>query len=163
MKILPVIITINLILSLLIIGYEEWLDKETSNLENLKKEYIKDIHKLEKISNINLWIDDIVVSTFVDNSFDEEAADKNLISFYNLYKEKFNLGISRYIYQGKDTKNIELSYEVSIYEKSKIRDLLSIKNDKGLLQFKSLRVDNSKISGIFEVAQPYKKVLDVSK
>lgn len=163
MKIFPVIITINLILSLLIIGYEEWLDKETSNLENLKKEYIKDIHKLEKISNINLWIDDIVVSTFVDNSFDEEAADKNLISFYNLYKEKFNLGISRYIYQGKDTKNIELSYEVSIYEKSKIRDLLSIKNDKGLLQFKSLRVDNSKISGIFEVAQPYKKVLDVSK
>jgi len=163
MKILPVIITINLILSLLIIGYEEWLDKETSNLENLKKEYINDIHKLEKISNINLWIDDIVVSTFVDNSFDEEAADKNLISFYNLYKEKFNLGISRYIYKGKDTKNIELSYEVSIYEKSKIRDLLSIKNDKGLLQFKSLRVDNSKISGIFEVAQPYKKVLDVSK
>lgn len=163
MKILPVIITINLILSLLIIGYEEWLDKETSNLENLKKEYINDIHKLEKISNINLWIDDIVVSAFIDNSFDEEAADKNLISFYNLYKEKFNLGISRYIYQGKDTKNIELSYEVSIYEKGKIRDLLSIKNDKGLLQFKSLRVDNSKISGIFEVAQPYKKVLDVSK
>jgi hypothetical protein len=163
MKILPLAIAINLVMSALIVGYAKWLENKKIAYDLSKREYAQGINKLGKISNITLWLDDAVVPNFISSGYSLQEADKNLISFFDLYKQKYNLSMNKYIFQGKDTRNMEFLFEIPADEKSKIRDFLMLKNDKGFLQFKSLKIDNEKISGTIEVAQSYKKVLDASK
>jgi len=160
---LYLIITLNFVLCALMISYIEWFKQDEASLATLNSTYIKDIEKLEKISHINQWLESAVIPNIKERSCEEEEADKNLIEFYDLNKEAYNLYINKYIYEGNDTKNMELSYDISTHDKTKLIELLMLRDDNRFFQFKELCIDKDRVVGVIEVAQPCKKASHVSQ
>ena len=163
---LYLIITLNFVLCALMISYIEWFKQDEASLATLNSTYIKDIEKLEKISHINQWLESAVIPNIKERPCEEEEADKNLIEFYDLNKEAYNLYINKYIYEGKDTKdtkNMELSYEISTHDKTKLIEFLMLRQENRLFQFKELCIDKDRVVGVIEVAQSCKKASHVSQ
>ena len=160
---LPLIIALNFVLSALMISYIEWFKQDEANLKALNSTYIKDIEKLEKISHINQWLESRVIPNIKERLCEAEEADKNLIEFYDLNKEAYNLYINKYIYEGNDTKNMELSYDISTHDKTKLIEFLMLRQETRFFQFKELCIDNNRVVGVVEVTQPCKKASYVSQ
>jgi hypothetical protein len=159
---LPLLISLNFMLSALMISYIGWFKQDEASLKALNSTYIQNIEKLEKILHINQWLESAVIPNIKEKLCEAEEADKSLIEFYDLNKGAYNLYINKYIYEGKDTKNMELSYEISTHDKTKLIEFLMLRQENRFFQFKELRIDNDRVVGIIEVAQSCKKASHVS-
>lgn len=150
-----ILISLNLLLCVLLIAMIDWFEKEEYKLELINKEHYTTIQKLENISQINLWLHEVVkiVEKRKTNSLE---TDESLIKFFDKYKETYNLLVSRYIYKDEIAKNLDLSYSISAGDRKKLADFMVIENRDGFLQFRELKMDEKSLSGKIQVIHLYK-------
>jgi hypothetical protein len=148
-----VLISLNLVLCVLLIAMIDWFEKEEHKLELINKEHYKTIGKLENISQINLWLHEVVGIVEEKNSLE---TDESLIKFFDKHKDTYNLFVSRYIYKDEIAKNLDLSYTISAGDRKKLADFIVIENRDGFLQFRELKMDEKSLSGKIQVIHLYK-------
>lgn len=157
-----VIISFNLVLCVLMIAMISWFEQEELKIEAINKEYYKSIYKLEKISQINLWLNE-VIETVKERQKNSLETDESLIDFFDKNKDAYNLLVSKYIYKDEVAKNLDLSYSVSAGNKEKLADFIVIENRDGFLQFRELKMDGKSLSGKIQVIHPHNGDKNVSE
>ena len=156
------IISLNFIIFVLLLGMVSWLEQEEIRIEATNKAYYRNIHKLEKIAQINIWLDDVVSITKRKESNPEEI-DGNMIEFFDKNKNKYNLLVKRYFYDDMTTKNLDLSYRVDVNNRKTIEDFITVDYEDGFLQFVEFRFDEKSINGKLQLLQSYNGENNVSE
>lgn len=156
------LITFNLLLTAFLIASMEWLEQEKAEVESIAAEYKTTTQKLEKITQINKWLEDVLLqSTQKEGNF--KVSDENLITFFDANKESLHLLIEKYIYQDDDAKKIGLSYSVALNNIQKISDIMGLNYKEGFLELKEMKISGGNLVGKFDVIQPQAGDTNVSK
>lgn len=157
------LITLNLCLAAFFIASAEWFERESAAVASITSEYKATTQKLEKIGQINKWLDDVMAQS-TQKEGDFQVSDENLITFFDTGKERYRLLIDKYIYQEESAKKIGLSCNIELNNIRKIADLLDLSYKEGFLQFKELSISSGNtIAGKFDVVQPQTGDANVSK
>ena len=148
------IISFNFVLFVLMMAMVSWLEQEEFKIKAINKDHYRSIHKLQKVAQINLWLNDVVAITEKRKTNPEEV-DDSLITFFDENKDKYNFHVKRYIYEDAITKNLDVSYKMNLNNKEKLADFINIEHKDGFLQFRELRMNDKTLSGKFQVVQPH--------
>lgn len=150
-----IIITVNLTLSVLMIGLISWFENEKVRIEALNKKHQQEINRLQKISQINSWLGDSIhpMIKTQPSRFDEGAL--NIVRFYDDNAHNYNMSVDKYFYKEDVSQNIDFSYKIDTYGVRNIRELINLEYEGGFLQFLEFRVDKKNITGKIQLIQPY--------
>ncbi len=134
-----------------------WFEEEELKIKTINQEHQEDITKLQKISQINAWLESTVIPMIKvqPNTLDE--AEENLIQYFDTNFDQYNLLVHQYIYEDEVAKNMDLSYEINDNSIDTLTDFISIEYTSGFLQFRELTMDNKGLKGIIQLIQPYTK------
>lgn len=150
-----VIVSVNFVLSLLMITSIPWFEKETEKIQLINQKQLEDIEKMKKIHQINLWLKDVNSSVNKADAIDADSADANLIKFYDLNKKTYNLQIKKFIYEGEGLKSMRVAFGVQRDKLQDLETLFKLNYKEGYLQFRELEIDKKKITGEIELIQPF--------
>ena len=152
-----IIITINLTLSVLMIGLVSWFENEKIKIETLNKKHQEEINRLQKISQINSWLEDsiypMIKTQQQQNRFDEGAL--NIVRFYDDNAHNYNMLVDKYFYKDEISHNINFSYKIDTHNVKNIRELINLEYEGGFLQFLEFRIDKKNIIGKIQLIQLY--------
>ena len=148
-------ITLTIVLSVLMIASISWFELEQEKVDAINKKHVEDIQKLKKISQINIWLENIVKSKIQTLSAREDEVVSNLVRYFDDNAKAYNFQVNRYMYNDNNTKNIDIKYSVDRNETRHLNGLMSISYDDGFLQFKKFEMDQKHIRGEIQLIQPY--------
>lgn len=150
-----IIITVNLTLSVLMVGLISWFENEKVKIDALNQKHQQETNKLQKISQINSWLEELIFPTIKIQpiKFDEGAL--NIVRFYDDNVHNYNLSVDKYFYKEGVSQNIDFSYKIDTQGIRNIRELINLEYEGGFLQFLEFRVDKKNITGKIQLIQPY--------
>ncbi|MDQ1341301.1 MAG: hypothetical protein QG567_2459 [Campylobacterota bacterium] len=157
------IITFSLLLFVLTTALMSWFEEEEAKVKAINVQNSKNIQKLQKIAQINLWLDNDIIPAISDDQNDSLVTDRNMIYFFDENRDKYNLLVDKYIYKDNFAKNIDLSYSISKGDRNKLKDFMKIEYDDGFLQFRELKMDANGIVGKVQVVQPHSEENNLSQ
>jgi len=152
-----VITTIFLVVSVFLLALSSYFEQEQHAIEKINKKHIENIKKLDKIAQINTWLDTIIKSKLGTFSQNEDEAEYHLVTYFDRYVEKYHFQVNRYIYDKDDAKNLDISYEIKRNDTKALDALMSIEYENGFLQFNQLEMDSKSVKGSIRLIQPYSK------
>lgn len=158
-----IIITFSLLLFVLTTALMSWFEEEEAKARAINAQNNENIQKLQKIAQINLWLDDNIIPAISDDQNDSLATDKNLIYFFDENRDKYNLLVDKYIYKENLAKSIDLSYSIGKSDRNKFEDFMKIEYNNGFLQFRELKMNADGISGKVQVVQPHSEENNLSQ
>lgn len=158
-----IIITFSLLLFVLTIALMDWFEEEEAKVKVINEQNSKNIQKLQKIAQINLWLDSNIIPAISNDQNNSLVTDKNLIYFFDENRDKYNLLVDKYIYKDNFSKSIDLSYSISKSDRNKFRDFMKTEYHNGFLQFRELKIDANGISGKVQVVQPHSEENNLSQ
>jgi len=145
--------TLLTVLIVLMYALASSFEHEQKRIEQITKKYKEDIKKLDKIAQINTWLD--TIAKLKVKTLSENEAEHHLVSYFDDHAKAYNFKVNRYIYDEATTKNLVISYEVERNNSKSLMDLMSTHYKNGFLQFKSLEMDPKSIKGEIQLIQPY--------
>ncbi|MEK6659560.1 MAG: hypothetical protein AABY36_07780 [Campylobacterota bacterium] len=150
-----IIITVNLTLSVLMVALISWFENEKIKIDALNKKHQEDTNKLQKISQINSWLEELIFPMIKIQpiKFDEGAL--NIVRFYDDNMHSYNLSVDKYFYKEDVSENIDFSYNVDASSVKNIRELINLGYEGGFLQFLEFKTDKKNIVGKIQLIQPY--------
>jgi len=150
-----IIITLNLTLSVLMVGLISWFENEEVKIETLNKAHKEETSRLQKISQINSWLEDSIYPIIKIQPSSFEDGTLNIVRFYDDNAHNYNLLVDKYFYKEDISQNIDFSYKIDTYDIKNIRELISLEYKGGFLQFLEFKMDQKNISGKIQLIQPY--------
>lgn len=157
-----VAITLAFVLSVLMVSLSTWFKNESLKVEEINKVHKDDIYKLRRIAKINAWLDRVVKPSLEKVPTNLIATDENLVHFFDQYASTYNFTVSRYIYKDKNSRNLAIQFHISRNAKKELKDLMTLKYNKGFLKFNSFDLQDKNIMGNIEVVQPFYGDLNAS-
>lgn len=157
------IITISLLLFVLTTALMSWFEEEEAKVKAINVQNSKNIQKLQKIAQINSWLEHDIIPAISDDQNDSLVTDRNMIYFFDENRDKYNLLVDKYIYKDNFAKNIDLSYTIGKGERGKFKDFIKIEYRDGFLQFRELKMDANGISGKVQIVQPHSEENNLSQ
>ncbi|MBT5934273.1 hypothetical protein [Sulfurimonas sp.] len=158
-----IFITINFAILVLLLTLIDWFEIEQLKVEAINRQYKKNIKKMEKVSQINKWINNDIFPIIKTKQNSSQNSDENLITFFDDNVNKYNFIVSRYIYSENISKNIDLSYSLNRGDKDQLANFVNMKFKNGFLEFRELKMDESSLKGTIKVVQQYNGESNVSK
>ncbi|MDQ1244565.1 MAG: hypothetical protein QG567_310 [Campylobacterota bacterium] len=158
-----IIITFSLLLFVLTIALMSWFEEEELKVKAINAQNNKNIQKLQKIAQINSWLDSDIIPAISDDQNDSLITDKNMIYFFDDNRDKYNLLVDKYIYKDNFAKSIDLSYSIGKGDRDKFKDFIKIEYEEGFLQFRELKIDADGIVGKVQVVQPHNEENNLSQ
>lgn len=146
-------ITLSIVLIILMLSSISWFELEQEKIETINKKHIEDIEKLKKITQINIWLDSIVKTKI--RTLSERESENKLVSYFDHNAALYNFQVKRYMYNDKNTKNLNVSFKVDRNNISNLNNLMSIQYIDGFLQFKKFEMNEKSIKGEIQLIQPY--------
>jgi hypothetical protein len=140
--------------SILLFSLNGWFRSEITVLQNINQKHIQEMRRLHKIEKINRWLDAVVKPSLQNLPKDAQENDANLVQFFDLYAEDFHFVVEKYLYDDKNSHNLDINFEIPREEKETLLELMKLHFPNGFLRFKSFQILGTKIKGTLQLIQP---------
>ena len=155
MTIRLIAISFGFIMSVLMIALVSWFETEEQKVEAINQQHLQEIKRLQKISKINIWLDKVVKPSLAKTPSDANRSDEPIVAFFDQYAPEFHFQVQKYIYEDKNTHNLDIKFELLRDEKEALTKLMTLKYKRGFLQFNNFRVKDEKVLGELQIVQPF--------
>jgi hypothetical protein len=153
----PIIILLNLSLSILLISLISWFEFKESEINSINSKHLRNIQKLKKIPNINKAIEKNLRPTLKILPKTSAEADLKLITFFDKNNNQYNFSVTKYIYNDNIAHYLEIKYSIERDKREKLLNFKSLKFLSGFIQFKEFNLKDSYLNGTLLLIQPYSK------
>lgn len=150
-----VAITLSFVLSVLMLSLTTWFENESLKIQEINKQHKQEIQKLREIAKINLWLDKVVKPSLEKVPTNIASTDDSLVNFFDEYSQAYNFRVSKYIYKDENSRNLDIKFNILRNAKKELKNLMTLKYNKGFLRFNNFDLKDKKIMGEIEVVQPF--------
>lgn len=150
-----VAITLSFVLSVLMLSLTTWFENESLKVQEINKQHQHEIKKLRQIAKINSWLDRVVKPSLAKVPTNLASTDDSLVDFFDQYSQTYNFRVSKYIHKDENSRNLDIKFNISRNAKRELKNLMTLKYNKGFLRFNYFELKDKKIMGEIEVVQPF--------
>ena len=150
-----VLITLVFTLSLFAYGLSEWFHTEKRKIASINQRHLREIEKLKTISKINEWLQRNMFPYFQNLPETSADIDRELVNFFDRYRQRFHFQVERFIYKDKSTNNLDIAYGFARSDPKIIREFLSLEPTRGFVDYVTFRMDAERITGTLKIIQPF--------
>jgi len=153
-RLIFIIFTVLIIFSLTL--FQEWLQKQRIQIEKENRKVRDYIRKLNQVKDIDQWIKERVLVQ-LDSLKTKEEAEQMLIDFIDRHQNSLDFKIVEFIKDNGSYLSVKIEAKVSRDNANSLMELIGLKLDGGLVEYKKVFVDKKYISVNLRLLYPFKK------
>lgn len=142
-----------LVIAVLSSASVEWFEAKRLQTEQITGVYRDHIRELQNMNDTNKWLKNVVIPYFASMPLSKRDAELDMIHFYDQYAQRYNFGVSQFIYYDTSAK-MDVSFDFDPKNQDDIDRFLALRYDSGFIQIKEFTTEEGTISGILTIIQP---------
>ncbi len=149
-----IIVTINVIIIISLYFLNIWYGNESIKISKINEKYIRDIRRLKKIIKIDKWLKENIKKDIATLPIDNNAANRDLIRFFDMYAKEYNFKISNFIYKNNRAFFLKIEFKIPRKDIDKLENFVKLRYKDGLKTFSKFSIIRNFIKGELILIQP---------